>query len=153
GMSKDYYAAAQALDLSRLPTDQRSDRGPFLAQQLLFVIQRRGWVFFQEIPNHPDGPPYTWHADHDGRIVLERVRLSDGKDAWLFNKNTVKDLEKMYAAARTREPDPRYVQLGLVVPALGSDWVASGPQRPPSVPSELGSPRAVLKGFFRTMDE
>jgi MscS family membrane protein len=152
GIAGDYYSASQALDLSRLPTEQRSDRGPFLAQQLLFVIQRRGWIFFQEIPNNPDGPSYTWHADRDGRIVVERVHLADGKDAWLLSKNTVRNLDKMYQAARSREPDARYVRLGRVVPPVPSDGVATGPQRPPSVPPHLGSPRALLRGFFHAMD-
>jgi MscS family membrane protein len=152
GMTGDYYAAAQALDLSRLPTEQQSDAGPVLAQQLLFVIQRRGWIYFQEIPNNPDGPAYTWHADRDGRIALERVHLADGKDGWLFSKNTVKNLDKMYQAAQSRAPEAHYVQLGRVVPAVTAAVAASGSQRPPSVPPNLGSPRAVLKGFFGAMD-
>lgn len=152
GMAGDYYAAAQALDLSRLSPDQRSEQAPFLAQQLLFVIQRRGWVFFEEIPNQRDGPPYTWHADRDGRIVLERVHLPDGKDAWLFSKNTVRNLDKMYEAAQKKEPDARYVQLKRVVPPVPAATIAVGPQSPPSVPAPLGSPRAVLKGFFAAMD-
>ena len=53
----DYYAAARALDLGALTSDERRDRGPILAQQLAYVLQRRGWVFYQEIPNQPAGPP------------------------------------------------------------------------------------------------
>jgi MscS family membrane protein len=153
GMSQDYYTAAQALDLSQLPIDQRSERGPILAQQLLFVMQRRGWVYFQEIPNHPEGPPYTWHVDRDGRIVLERVRLPDGKDAWLFSKRTVKNLQNMYRAALKKEPDPHYVQLKRVIPPITTEDSAAGAESPSAVPAQLGSPRAALKGFFRTMDE
>ena len=89
------------------------------------MIQRRGWVYFEELPNHPDGAPYTWHADRDGRIVLERVRLPDGKDAWLFSKNTVRNLDKMYQAARAKEPDMHYVQLGRVAPAPTAEATSS----------------------------
>ncbi|HLJ95511.1 MAG TPA: mechanosensitive ion channel domain-containing protein [Gemmataceae bacterium] len=152
GMAGDYYAATQALDLSKLPSEQR-ERAPTFAQQLLFVIQRRGWVFFQEVPNQPDGPPFTWHADRDGRIVLERVRLPDGKDAWLFSRNTVRNLGQMYEAARNKEPDAHYVQLRRVVPPVASDPLPSGTQCPPSIPPQLGTPRAVLKGFFAAMDD
>lgn len=150
-MSGDYYAAARALDLSRVPADQRSDQGPLLAQQLMFTIQRQGWVYFQEIPKNPDGPPYTWHADRSGRIVLERVHQSDGKDAWMFSKNTVKNLKAMYETALSRPPDSRYIELGRVVPPLAP--AAQGVQRPASVPAHLGSPRALLKAFFRAMSE
>lgn len=149
----DYYAAAQALDLSKLSIDERSERGPVLAQQLMFVIQRRGWIYFQEVPNHPEGPPYTWHVDGVGRVMLQRTHGCDGKDAWLFGKNTVKNLDKMYEAVRNQPPDPRYVQLGRVVPPIAAAVVGQGQQRPASVPSHLGSPRAVLKGFFRAVDE
>jgi MscS family membrane protein len=148
----DFYTAAQALDLSRLSSSQQTERGPVLAQQLMFVIQRRGWIFFQEIPNQPDGPPYTWHADRDGRIMVERVHRPDGKDAWLYSKNTVKNLDKMYQAALKQAPDARFVQLGRIIPPVAPETTASGAQRPQSVPAHLGSPRAVLKGFFGTMD-
>jgi len=152
-MSGDYYLAARALDLSGIPIDQRSDRGPPLAQQLMFVIQRRGWIYLQEVPNNPDAPPYTWHADRSGRIVLARVHQADGKDAWLFSRNTVRNLEQMYEAARNHEPDPRYTQLGRVVQLISPCAVVASAQRPASVPARLGSPRAVLKGFFGVMDD
>ena len=51
----DYYAAARALDLSSLSSEQRREQGPALAQQLAFVQQRRGYVFRQEVPDQPDG--------------------------------------------------------------------------------------------------
>lgn len=147
----DFYAAAQALDLRRLPVDQQAERGPILAQQLMFVIQRRGYIFNQEIPNNPDGPSYTLHADTTGRIALDRVRLPDGKEAWLFGRNTVKNIEKMYEAAQKSKPDQRYAILGRDVPPVPPQ-AAAGIHRPESVPPHLGSPRAVLKGFFRAMD-
>jgi MscS family membrane protein len=152
-MTGDFYAAAQSLDLSRLPTDQQRDKGPVLAQQLMFVIQRRGWVYFQEIPNGPEGPPYTWYADRDGRIFLERVHMPGGKDAWLFSRNTVKNLDKMYATALSMETDPRFNQLGRVIPPVPPNSLETGQQRPASVSDDLASPRALLRGFFRTMDE
>jgi MscS family membrane protein len=153
-LSHDYYAAAQALDLSALSSDQREERGPLLAQQLMCVIQRRGWTFYQEIPNHPSAPPFTWHADRAGRIVLERVRQANGTEAWLFNKQTVKNLPQMYQQALACEPDRRWTRLGLVIPLPSPDISAATlKQRPPSVPYRLSSPRAVLMAFFRTMDE
>ena len=43
--------------------------------------------------------------------------------------------------------------MGLVVPVLGPDVTTSSvKQRPATVPRQLGSPRAVLKGFFEAMD-
>jgi MscS family membrane protein len=148
----DYYAAARALDLSALGSDQRHDQGPVLAQKLAVVIQHRGYVFRQEVPDQADGPPYTWHSDQQGRIVLERLHQPDGKSAWLFNRQTVRNIARMYTAALAQPPAAQYERLGLVVPPLEQ---AAGPQlarkRPEDVPQDLGSPRAVLRGFFRTM--
>jgi MscS family membrane protein len=147
----DFYAAARALDLSALGSEERRQQGPILAQQLAFVLQRCGYVFRQEVPDRPDGPPYTWHADRHGRIALERVRQPDGTDAWLFTRLTVRNLPKTYTAVQAMTPDPRYVRLGLVVPPLQASGEARAQQRPEDVPAHLGSPRALLQGFFRAM--
>jgi MscS family membrane protein len=148
----DFYAAARALDLGALSNEQRRREGPILAQQLAFVMQRRGFMFRQEVPERPDGPPFTWHIDTNGRIALERVRQPDGKDAWLFTRQTVRNIPRMYAAARSAEADPRYVRLGIVIPELQAPESSAVQKRPEDIPAHLGSPRALLQGFFRTMD-
>jgi MscS family membrane protein len=148
----DFYAAARALDLSSLSAEQRREQGPVLAQQLAFVQQRRGFMYRQEVPDQPDGPPYTWRADQHGRLVLERLRQPDGKDAWLFTRLTVRNIPRMYTAAQATAPDPRYVRMGIVVPGLQANHDLAARKRPEEIPSHLGSPRALLQGFFRTMD-
>ena len=122
-----------------------------LAQQLAYVIQRRGWVFQQEIPSNPASGPYTWYADQDGESP-ECVTGSDGKDAWLFSRKTLANLPKMYDQVKNKEPDVRYVALGKLVPPLTAEGKSSAQKRPDTVPAHLGLPRAMLKGFFRTMD-
>jgi MscS family membrane protein len=151
-IAKDFYAAARCLDLSTVPPEERGDKGPLLARELAFVMQRRSWVFMQEVPNHPCGPPFTWHADKSGRIVLERVRMEDGKEAWLFSKKTVRNIPAMFEQAREQPADPRYVRLGVALPSLTAADLSLSRRPPPSVPAHLGSPRALLEGFFRTMD-
>jgi MscS family membrane protein len=149
----DFYAAARALDLTSFSNEQRRQEGPLLAQQLAFVMQRRGFVFRQEVPDAPDSPPYTWHADEHGRIALERVRLPNGKDSWLFTKQTVRNIPRMYAEAQSLAPVAQYARLNMVVPALEANpGSVAARQRPEDIPPHLGSPRAVLQGFFRTMD-
>jgi MscS family membrane protein len=148
----DFYAAARALDLSLLSNEQRRREGPALAQQLAFVLQRRGYFFRQEVPDQPNSPPYTWHADKNGRLALDRIRQADGKDAWLFTRQTVRNIPKMYAAAQEAAPDPRYERMGIIVPALKDKSSPGSPKRPEEVPAHLGSPRALLQGFFRAMD-
>jgi MscS family membrane protein len=152
-LAGDFYAAARSLDLSWMDSEERSDKGPLLARQLAFVMQRRGWLFLQEVPNHPNGPTYTWHADKAGRIALDRLRLPDGKEAWLFNKKTVRNIPVMYEQAKDQPADPRYVRLGKALdPLTAAADPALSRTRPGTVPAHLGSPRALLQGFFRVMD-
>jgi MscS family membrane protein len=151
--SGNYVAAAQALDLSRLSTSERRERGPALAQMLAFVLQRRGYTYSQLFPNMPTAPAFTWHADVDGRVVLERIHPAEGKDAWMFSRHTVSNLPKMYAAGQHAIPDARFARLGLVVPPLQADGKAVVTiKRPATVPDRLASPRELLHTFFRAMD-
>ncbi|MFL5328083.1 MAG: mechanosensitive ion channel family protein [Gemmataceae bacterium] len=149
----DFPAAARALDLSGLDTAQRRQDGPALAQMLAFVLQRRGFTYSQLFPDNPSAPSFTWHADRDGHIVLERTHCPDGKDAWLFSRNTIAQLHRMYQAAQPAKADLRFARLGLTVPALSTDGTAiAGTTKPDRVPDRLASPRAVLQTFFRAMD-
>lgn len=152
-LNGDFYSAARALDLSSFSNDQRTQKGPVLAQQLAFVIQHRGYVFFAEMPTQPPGTMYTWHADRVGRIALEKVRQPDGKDAWLFSRKTVTKLDRMYEAAKEQPVDSRYERMGIIVPPLPAVGISVMKQkRHENVPPHLASPRSVLKGFFRAMD-
>ncbi|MFO0864653.1 MAG: hypothetical protein U0744_08390, partial [Gemmataceae bacterium] len=152
-LNGDFYSAARALDLSSFSNDQRTQKGPVLAQQLAFVIQHRGYVFFAEVPTQAPGAMYTWNADRVGRIALEKVRQPDGKDAWLFSRKTVTKLDRMYEASKEQPLDSRYQRMGIIVPPLPPTGTSVMKQkRHENVPPHLASPRTVLKGFFRAMD-
>ncbi|MBX7103658.1 MAG: mechanosensitive ion channel family protein [Gemmataceae bacterium] len=151
-LTGDYSAAARALDLSALSTAERREVGPQLAQMLAFVLQRRGYTYSQLFSDNPTAPPFTWHADTDGRIVLCRVPGGDGRDAWLFDQKTVKHLPKMYAAGQNALPDSHFTRLGLVVPPVSAEAVAAAGRKPDTVPERLGSPLQLLRSFFRAMD-
>jgi MscS family membrane protein len=149
-MNRDFYSAAWCLDLSKIPQEERSEQGPLLARKLAFIVQRRGWVFLQEVPNHPNGPAFTWHADKTGRIVVERVCRENGKEAWLFSTKTVRNIAAMYEQAKAQTVDWRFMRLGVAM--ISADDTAPSRRAPANVPAKLGSPRALLKGFFRVMD-
>lgn len=152
----DFHSAAARLDLGHLSPEQRRGRGPLLAWKLACLLQRRGYLFRQEVPVDPEGPPYTWSADAVGRITVERVRQPGGKDTWLFSRVTVDAIDTMWERERTRPPDPRYVLLGRVVqqppdqPATATDSLQRAPA---AVPPELATPRALFRHFFKLMDD
>ena len=151
---RDFAMAARCLDLRDIPPKLRASEGAQLARKLAFVMQRCGFLFTQEIPNDPDGYRYVWHSNHRGRIMLERVRLPEGQDAWLFSRGTLRNLDALVEGHRATPPDPRYATIGVVI---GEEVLAAGKDArvppPPGVPAELGSPRKALRTFLESMDE
>jgi MscS family membrane protein len=150
---KNFTSAAECLDLSGIPQKLWPTRGPLLARKLAFVIQRTGFVYPQEIPSDPDGPRYTWQATAKGRIVLERVRMPDGKDAWLFSRLTLGNLDEMVKAVQDLPPDPRYVTLGIVLQLSDLPGYGKTVPAPEEVPRGYTSARATLKTFLTAMDQ
>ena len=129
-------------------------RSAQMARKLAFVMQRCGFTFSQEVPNDPEGYRYVWHSNHRGRIMLERVRLPEGQDAWLFTRGSLRNLDALVEGMSSKPPDPRYSTIGVVI---GEDVLAAGHAArvppPAGVPPELGSPRKTLRTFLESMDE
>ena len=148
----NYQDAAQYLDLSGLSNDERRARGGQLAHRLAFVIQRRGYLFTQEVPDDPNALPYTWHADGKGRVLLQRTHAKHGPDAWLISPETVAHIDAMFEAAKERPADPRYALLGKVVPST-LPAAKAAPPVDESVPRQFRSPRDMLRGFLAAVDD
>ena len=150
---RDFATASKCLDLRDVPSKLRAAEGAQMARKLAFVMQRCGFMFSQEVPNDPDGYRYVWHSNHRGRIMLERVRLPEGQDAWLFARSSLRNIDALVEGFRLKAPDPRYATIGIVI---GEDVLAAGREArvpPPSgVPHGLGSPRKTLHTFLESMD-
>ena len=151
---RDFAMASRCLDLRDIPPKLRAAEGAQMARKLAFVMQRCGFTFSQEVPNDPEGYRYVWHSNHRGRIMLERIRLPEGQDAWLFTRGSLRNLDALVEGMRSKPPDSRYSTIGLVI---GEDVLAAGHAArvppPAGVPPELGSPRKTLRTFFESMDE
>lgn len=149
---RDFASAARCLDLRDVPPKLRASEGALMARKLAFVMQRLAFPFTQEVPCAPDGYRYVWHSNHRGRIVLERMRLPEGQEAWLFNRGTLRNLDALVDSLRRKPPDPRYAVIGVTI---GEEVLPSGRdgrQPPPEVPEGLTSPRKVLKTFTEAAD-
>ncbi|MFO0892176.1 MAG: mechanosensitive ion channel family protein [Isosphaeraceae bacterium] len=151
---RDFTAAARCLDLRDVPSKLRAVKGPELARKLAFVIQRCAFVFPQDVISDPDGWRFVWHSNHRGRVMLDRVRQHDDKDAWLFSRATVMNLDAMVEGFRSTPPDPRYEFVGVVV---NDDMLLDGDRKsvaaPDSVPRHLASARSTLRTFLEGLDE
>jgi MscS family membrane protein len=83
--------ALATLDLSFLPAHLREAEGPILADSLRHIIDRAGYVVWQEIPNDPSRPTPLVHYHHPlGSVVIERIKgEEDEPDRWMFSAETL----------------------------------------------------------------
>ena len=92
--------ALRALDLSRIPTRLYPIEAPLLAEYLKQVIDRAGYVTWQEIPDDPDRAlPYVFYRHPVGSIVIDRIPGAEGMpDRWQFTTETLRDAPALFAA-------------------------------------------------------
>ncbi len=107
--------ALATLDLSFLPAHLRSVEGPILADYLIQIIDRAGFVVWQEIPNDPGRiAPYVHYNHPHGSIVIERIAGDEGEpDRWLFSAETLQSAPVLFNAVQDM-PLPQ--ELGQVEP-------------------------------------
>ncbi|WP_127105425.1 mechanosensitive ion channel family protein [Pararhodobacter zhoushanensis] len=90
----------RTLDLSGVPPRLYTVEAPLLAEYLKQVIDRAGYVTWQEIPDDPERTlPYVFYRHPAGSIVIDRVAGAEGApDRWLFTAETLRDAPALFAA-------------------------------------------------------
>lgn len=150
--NSDFISATHHLDLSEFPPDKIKTMGALIGWKLAAIIQRKGYLFTQEIPEDPNGPKYIWNASSKGMIAVQRAYIPGGKDAWLFTKDTIRAVDLMYEDIKNQPIDIRYKIMGKIVPPVPDNFdpalfqLKSG--KPDSVPQELSTPRKLLRNFY-----
>lgn len=98
--------ALAALDLSHVPVRLREIEGPILADYLRHVLDRVGYVIWQEVPNYPNQIiPYIHYRHPIGSIVIERVPGNDGEPPrWVFSSQTLQTVPDLFAAVQGMPP-------------------------------------------------
>lgn len=115
----DGARAAQALNLSSIPEEERESRAPTLALMLAFLLLNHQLIDWAQIPDQPDArvvpetdaaeTPYRRRSielgqlELDGRpvpISIQRFRAEDTEPVWLFSPFTVERTSRLYAASR-----------------------------------------------------
>lgn len=143
--------AANCLDLGEIAPDKRRTEGPRLAALLAGSIQRLGYVHFQDVPNDPNRPPYAWYTGPEGGIICSEAKPEVGAPRWLFNRATVRRIDPLWNLVKNRPVDHRWGLLGRVISS--PETIAKQSIKPDKVPEEFSSPRKVMEGFLRAMDE
>jgi MscS family membrane protein len=104
--------AATCLDLTEIPDPARGIVGRELALKLKEVLDRSVFVIFQDIPDSSVGVPLEALVHKEGRIVAERQVAGVRKGQWLFNRATVRSLDRLYDAFESQPILPEVAAMG-----------------------------------------
>ncbi len=101
----------RTMDLSYLGSEPRPQEALLLSEYLKRVIDRVGFVIFQEIPDDPwREKPYEHFEHPDGKIVLARSgQTEDGTPVWQFTDETMESIRELYLAVEDM-PTAGFVQ-------------------------------------------
>jgi MscS family membrane protein len=110
--ARDYRRIRGCLDLSEVPAVAREEVGTQLANKLKQIIVRYRLPVLQEVPDSNYSDPYVMLSQPEG--VIELVRLASGprKGEWVFSRDTVRSLDKLYVAFEDRPYVPEVLALG-----------------------------------------
>nr|WP_255616812.1 mechanosensitive ion channel family protein [Aurantimonas sp. VKM B-3413] len=112
-----WKTAAHMLDLSNIDKAQQADLGPILARRLYQIVQHAMWLDWGELPDRPDAleanasskNPMAGEPRRSIRlsiidlperpvsIRIARVKPENGEPVWLFSRQTVGNINEMYA--------------------------------------------------------
>ncbi len=117
----NYERAARSLNLNGIPTERQAAVGADLARKLKFVMDRKVWFQWEEIPDRPDGkapktevsatksggpkvgPPRrgieVGSVQVEGRdlaLLLLRVKPGDAAPVWVFSRQSVENIPLLY---------------------------------------------------------
>ncbi len=86
------------INFSDIPDNVVEWEGPINAQYLKRVLDRSGYVVWQEVPNISSSRvPYVHFKHPNGEIVIEPV-TKEGKTIWQFSPKTIKNVRELHDA-------------------------------------------------------
>ena len=104
--------AAECLDLTDVPDPARRIVGRELAFKLKEVLDRNLFVIFQDLPDTSVGLPLEALVHKEGRITAERQAAGKRKGQWLFNRATVRSVDRLYDAFESKPLVPELAAIG-----------------------------------------
>jgi MscS family membrane protein len=98
----DLRRVSACLDLSEVPAVAREEVGTLLAGKLRQIILRHRLPILQEIPDSNFSDPHVLLSQPEGVIELVRVPSGPRKGEWLFSRDTVGSLDKLFLVFEDR---------------------------------------------------
>ncbi len=96
----------RTLDLSQLAAPVRNDEGMLRAEFLKEVLDRIGYVLWQEISDDRERrAPYMHFRHPEGVVELVRNEQDDGSHIWQFSVETVANVRPLFMALEDMPPD------------------------------------------------
>ncbi len=108
----DLDAAAECLDLTEIPGPASRIIGRELAFKLKEVLDRNVFVIFQDLPDTSVGLPFEAVVHKEGRITAERQSSGKRKGQWLFNRATVRSVDRLYDEFESKPLVPELIANG-----------------------------------------
>ncbi|YBV96807.1 mechanosensitive ion channel family protein [Phyllobacteriaceae bacterium JZ32] len=100
--------ADSTLNMQDFSAAVRNDEAPLLARYLKKVIDRIGYVYWQEIPDDPKSKtPFVFFQHPAGNIVVGPVQSDDGV-IWQFTPETLHHIRALYAAVEDMPVAPEF---------------------------------------------
>jgi small-conductance mechanosensitive channel len=111
--------ALSVMDLSGIPSALESINAPLAADYLIQILDRVGYVIWQEIPDDPQRlEPYVHYAHAVGEIEIGR-REGEGTPRWRFTEATIAQAPDIFEAIEDLPLAP-----GLLEPEPFSEYFA-----------------------------
>jgi MscS family membrane protein len=137
---QDLDRILRCLDLSDVPAVARQEVGRQTANKIRQILLRQPRIILQEVPDSNYSDPYTLLSQPEGLIELVRIPSGDRKGEWLFSRESVGSIDRLYAAFEDKPYSPEILNLGTTLhlphwwiePEL---WLRS--HLPPSLRSSL----------------
>ncbi len=108
----DLDAAAKCLDLTEIPDPAQRIVGRQLAFKLKEVLDRTIFIIFQDLPDSSVGLPLEALVRKEGQITAERQVEGPRKGQWLFNRATVRSVDRLYNALESEPILPELAASG-----------------------------------------
>jgi MscS family membrane protein len=109
---QDFDRILKCLDLSEIPSVARQEVGTQLANKLKQIIVRQPRIILQEIPDSNYSDPFVWISQPEGVIEVARLAAGPRKGEWVFSRDTVRSLDKLYVVFEDKPYREELVALG-----------------------------------------